>query len=99
MDKTISIEEKETKDYEVEVVNLKLHEKAVIPREFFPYSLFIRSEIGDHYYGRIFLYEEPKGYMVSLYFKLEQDEPENIIVEKIAEREYLEELSNAMLRR
>ena len=99
MDKTISIEEKETKDYEVEVVNLKLHEKAVIPREFFPYALIIKTEIGEHYYGKIFVFNEQKLNMEALYYRIEQDDTDNIKIQRIAEREYLEELSNSMLRR
>lgn len=100
MDKTITpMEARERIDYSKEICSLSLHEKAVIPREFFPFAIFITSEINEHYYGRVFVWNSEKDRISSLYFKFEQVDPENITIQKIAEREYLEELSNSMLRR
>lgn len=98
MDKSITIEDRERKDYEKEIVNLRLHEEAVIPREHFPYALFLTYEANYHYYGRVFVQNEVKQTIDSLYFQLTQEE-DNIRVRRVAEREYLEALSNAMMRR
>lgn len=98
MEKSIPIEDREKKDYEKEIIELRLHENAVVPKEFFPYSLFITSRVGEQYYGRVFVYDQDRLRQDCLYFRIEQDQDE-ITVRRIAEREYYEVVANEMMRK
>ena len=97
MESSLTTEDNEYRDFEMEIINLRVNEKGVIPERHFPYKILTITKTGERYYARLLNWNERRLRQENLYYELEQDNPEYITVVKITEREYYEALANQMM--